>query len=240
MIYGSRGKIGLITPAPGDSTEYEFHKALPIGVSMLTTRMPIEAGTVESLSKLADYAEEGASLLAVGKPKLIIFGSTAGSYIKGIGYDKQIISRIEKHVGIPAITISTAVIEALKAVKAKKVSIASPHTDEVNQRAQAFIEGNGFQVTSTKGLGLTVPYQVAHLDSDEMYKLAKQVVKDDPGADTVFITCTGLTVVPIIEPLEAEIKKTVITSNQAAIWAALRRINVKDHIKGFGVLGKIQ
>jgi maleate isomerase len=103
--------------------------------------------------------------------------------------------------------------------------------------AKVFIEGSGFKVTSTKGLGLTVPYQVANVDSDEMYTLSKQVAMEDPGADVVFITCTGLTVVPIIERLEAETKKRVITSKQAVIWASLRRINVNDGIKGFGILG---
>jgi len=237
MLYGWRGKIGLITVACGDSQEADFHKMAPEGVSILTTRMPLDVSTVEAIGKMGDCAEEASSLLAQGKPNLIIFGSTAGSYIKGIGYDKEIINRIESHVGIPAITTSTAVIDALNALKVKKVAVATPHIDEVNQRERSFIEDSGFRITSIKGLNLREAYEIASVESDEMYRLVKEIFTED--ADAIFISCTGLTVINIIETLEGELKRPVVTSNQATIWAALRRINVGDEIEGLGALGKV-
>jgi len=234
MLYGWRGKIGLITPAPGDSTEAEFHKMVPEGVSVLTTRMSLEIATPEEEIKMVDYAVEAASLLAQGKPDLIVFSCTAGSFIKGIGYDKEIINRIESRVSIPATTTSTAVIDALTALRVKRVAVATPYLDEVTQRERVFLEGSGFKITSIKGLGLRDPYMIASVENKEMHSLVKEIFTEDAAA--IFISCTGLRVTDIIETLEEELKRPVVTSNQATIWAALRRINVNDKIEGLGTL----
>lgn len=238
MLYGGRGKIGVICPAPGVSTETEFHRVAPEGVAILTTRMPLEFSTPEELSKLADYAEEASSLLAQGKPDLIVFSCTAGSFVKGIGYDKEIINRIESHVGIPATTTSTAVIDSLNALKVKKLAVATPYLDEVTEQERVFMEDSGFRITSIKGLGLQEADKIASVESGEMYELVKEIFTED--ADAIFISCTGLTVMDIIETLEEELKRPVVTSNQVQIWAALRRINVRDKIEGFGRLFKVQ
>lgn len=232
MVYGWRGKIGLIYLAPGVPLEIEAHKMVPEGVAILTTRIPHKMATPEELMKLANYIEEASSLLAQAKPDLIVFGCTAGSFIRGIGYDKEIINKIESHVGIPAITTSTAAIDSLNALKVKKLAVATPYIDEVNQHERSFIEDSGFKITSIKGLGLLG--NMAFVENEQMYRLAKEVFTED--ADALFISCTGLSVIGIIETLEEELKRPVVTSNQATIWAALRRINVRDKIKGFGTL----
>ena len=42
--------------------------------------------------------------------------------------------------------------------------------------------------------------------------------------------------VDIIEKVEAQINKPVITSNQAQMWSALRLAGINDNLKGFGQL----
>ena len=108
MRYGWRGKIGLIYPAPGTAGEIEFHKMAPEGVAILTTRMPLEKVDADALIKMGSHTEQAAALLAMAKPHVIAFCCTTGSLVKGIGYDKEIISRIESRVGIAAITTATA------------------------------------------------------------------------------------------------------------------------------------
>jgi maleate cis-trans isomerase len=54
----------------------------------------------------------------------------------------------------------------------------------------------------------------------------------------VFISCTGFAAIPIIEQLEADLGKPVVTSNQATFWAALRRAGLNDRVGGLGRLLK--
>ena len=96
MVYvdGWRGRIGLITPSPGSSTEAEFNRYRPEGVAVLTTRIPLKGISVEALTEMNSYVDEAASLLAGAEVDVIVFSCTAGSLLGGPGYDKKIIERL--------------------------------------------------------------------------------------------------------------------------------------------------
>jgi len=233
-MYGWRARIGLIYPAPGITGEIEFHQMAPEGVAVCTTRIPLEQTTPESLIKMADYIEEASVLLSQAKVDVIAFGCTSGSLIKGAGYDKEIIGKIENLVHIPAITTATSVIEGLKAMRMEKIVVVTPYSDEVNQKEKLFLESHSFKVQDIRGLGILNPVEMANVEPGVIYKLAKGMISDT--ADGVFISCTGLGIINIIEMLECDIRKPVITSNQATMWAALRRAKVRGKIRGYGQL----
>jgi len=129
------------------------------------------------------------------------------------------------------------VIDSLTALKVKRIVVATPYLDEVTQWERLFMERSGAEIISIKGLGLRDAYKIATIESNEIYRLVKEIFTED--ADAIFISCTGLHVIDIIETLEEELKRPVVTSNQATIWAALRRINVNDKIEGLGTLLRI-
>jgi maleate cis-trans isomerase len=64
--------------------------------------------------------------------------------------------------------------------------------------------------------------------------LALDVTSEENEA--IFISCTNLRAIEIIQLLEQETGKPVITSNQAAMWHALRRLGINDAIEGYGRL----
>ena len=236
MVYvdGWRGRSGLITPSPGSSTEAEFNRYRPEGVAVLTTRIPLKGISVEALTEMNSYVDEAASLLAGAEMDVIVFSCTAGSLLGGPGYDKEIIKRLEKRTGTKVTTTSTGVVEALTALNVRKVAVATPYSREVNEAEKLFLEGSGFQVTSIIGPLLSDPKLVPQIPSAEMYQLARKANTDD--ADAMFISCTGLHVIDIIEMLEKDLRKPVITSNQVTFWAALRKIGVHEKIGGLGRL----
>lgn len=237
MRYGWRGKIGLIYPAPGTAGEVEFHRIAPEGVAVLTTRIPLEKVDAQALIRMADHTEQAASLLAQAKPDVIAYCCTAGSLVKGMGYDKEIIERIESRTGISAITTTTAVVDGLNVLKVRRVAVVTPYPDEINEREKAFMEGSGFEITYIKGLGVSDPQKMQDVRPEQMYRLAKEAYTERP--DALFISCTGISVIEVIEPLEKDLAIPVITSNQATMWASLRKINIRDLIDGLGKLFKV-
>jgi maleate cis-trans isomerase len=66
------------------------------------------------------------------------------------------------------------------------------------------------------------------------YRLAKEVNNDK--ADGIFISCTNFKTLEILEKLEQDLAKPVISSNQATMWTMLRMVVVREPIKGYGRL----
>ena len=228
-------KIGALIVAPDTTPEREFPKMIPPGVSVHFARMWF-AGKVDeiSLTRLFDEAEGASKMLATLKPDVVCFCSTAGSFIKGAEYDQQVIKRIESAVRSRATTTATAVSRALEVLGIKRVAIATPYVEEVNRFARGFFEDQGYEVTNIRGLGIVEDTDIGRLQPEVAYQVARSV--DSPQTDGVFISCTNFRTIEILDKLENDLGKPVISSNQATIWDALRKAGVDESISGFGEL----
>jgi maleate isomerase len=233
-LYGWRGRIGLLIPSSNTTMEPEFYKMAPKGVSIHTARMRVHEQTIKAELKMVEDLEKVSEEVADAEVNVIVFGCTTGSLIKGVGYDKELASRIEKAVSIPAVVTTTAVVESLKTLEAKRISVATPYPRELNKREEQFLRGMGFDVVAIKGLELMRNTDVGRQPPYIAYNLAKSVDKSE--ADCIFISCTNFRTVEIIERLERDLGKPIVTSNQATMWAALRKIRIREPIKGFGTL----
>lgn len=236
-MYWWRGKIGLLVPLVNDVVEREFHLMAPDGVSIHTARVVYR--TIEPTVKANFEANDhelipAAKRLASVKPNVVIWACTTASFIGGVGYNVELSNKIEEAIGIPALTTSTAVLEAFKRFGFKKVAIATPYIEEVNEKEKAFFEGNGYEVTEIRGMQVTDAWEEGTLLPSQAYRLAREV--DSPEADGVFISCTDFRAAEVIEVLENDLMKPVVTSNQASMWACLRNIGVRESIRGFGTL----
>ncbi len=165
---------------------------------------------------------------------VIVFACTTGSLVHGIGWDRELIGRIERAGGRPATTTTTAVLAALRAVGATSLAIATPYMDDLNRIERAFFAESGFRVAEIAGLGCATDAEIGRLEPEEAAVLAERV--DTPDVDAVFISCTNWHCLPAVASMERRFGKPVVTSNQAGAWAALRRIGIEDAIPGHGRL----
>lgn len=226
MYYGWRAKLGVITPANGTAMEMEFHQYVPDGVAVMTQRILFEKVDKEGLTALGDRSIEAAKILSSAKPDILLFGCTTGSLIRGLNYDTKLIERLEEAAHIPAVTTSTALVAALRAMDIRRLVIATPYSDSVNRAEKQFLEDSGFEVLAIRGLGYTDPNCMPRTTTAEMYRL----VKDLPAAeaDAVFVSCTGIQVMDGIAPMEADFRKPVLTSNQVSLWYTLRQLGIHE------------
>jgi len=230
--YGRRRRIGLLVPSSNTTMEPEFYKMAPRGVSIHTARMRLVETTSEKLFEMAEDSDRAAALLATTEVDVIVYGCTTGSLLGGVEWEERLVQRIENETGILTLSTSRAVVDALKALSVERVGVATPYTDDLNRLEVAFLESHGIGVTAIRGLGLVRNVDIGRTDGAAVEGLVKAVVD---GADAVFISCTNLPTIDLIEPLEAELRRPVVTSNQASLWAALRGSDF-DGIKGYGVL----
>ena len=236
ISYGERGRIGLLYPSSGWVMEPELYAMAPEGVITVTTRLKLETVTAEGVQKLADQIVDATELLTDARADVIVLGCTSGSFILGSGYDQTIIRRIEQAApGIKASTTATAVVHALQALGVKKVAVGTPYIDEINERAERFLTDEGFAVVSFHGLGLADDDVINALSRDEIRALIRAA--DCPDAEAVCLLCTSIKGVDILEEMERELGKPVITAIQATFMESLRLLGISpSEVKGYGSL----
>lgn len=237
-MIGWRAKLGFLVPSANVVLEPELYKMVPNGVSahFARIRMKLEL-TEEQLIGLADERMlKAAEELLDAQVDVVAFGCTTGSLIKGLGYDKEIIDKIENAVKIPTTTTSTAVVTALKEMGIRKVSVATAYEEWLDKKEKEFLEASGFEVVAIKGLGAVGPpgADPSKVPPERVYRLAKEV--DVADADGVFISCTDFRSIEVLNALEDDLGKPVISSNQSTLWMALRMAGVRESIRGFGQL----
>jgi len=227
-------RIGLLVPSSNTTVEPEFYRALPRGVTLHTARLFLTRIAPESILRMVEDMETQAKLLASADVDVIVLGATAPSFLKGLGYDHELIQKLESATGRKATTTSTALVQALQHFGAKRVVLGSAYDEKVNGIAKAFLEASGTEVLDMKGLALVDNLVVGRLASDTAYDLALKVNRSD--ADAIVLSCTNWQTMDAIERIERETGKPVITTTQASVWAALRMIGHTESISGYGRL----
>ena len=236
--YGWRARIGLIVPSVNLVMEPEFYRMAPDGVSIHTSRvLVLGKPSVDGYMSMAEAAARAAEELATAEPDVVVYGCTSGSIIGG---DEAITRRIQGVVGmIPVVTTASAVVEALRALGLNRIAVATPYVNFINEEERRYLEDHGFQVTRILGLGLgegdmLERRMIQRQPPAVAYRIARESFT--PDSDGVFVSCTGFAALPVIEQLEMDLGRPVVTSNQATFWAALRRAGLNDRMQGLGRL----
>lgn len=234
---GTRARLGLIAVDSSRNIEPEFYVMCPRGVSVHTTRIALPWCDVEGLTEMgeSEELERCVRLLVPARPDSIVYGGTSVSFLKGPGWDQALIKSMEKvSDGIPCTTTTTAAVAALRELKIKKISVATPYLDEVNQRLSEYFTQVGFEILKIKGLQIDEPIAISNQVPETVYRLAKEV--DTPESEGIFIPCSGFRTGAVVEDLEKDLRKPVVAAIQASFWHALRLARVGDAIEGFGIL----
>lgn len=226
-------RIGLLLPSSNSTQEPEIYKSLPAGMSLHTTRLQLSDIEPESTLRIVEQLEDASRKLADADVDMIMLAATAPSSRMGLGYDQELIRRITAASGKPATTASTALLEALRALGAKKIVIGAPWTDAVNETAASFIEANGFRVLAHQAIGLVRNLEVGLLDSQTAYDMARRI--DRPDADAVMLACGNWRTFDIIDRLERDLGKPVLTTNQVSVWHVFKALGAGS-LPGYGVL----
>jgi maleate isomerase len=226
-------RIGMLLPSSNPLAEPELTVMLPMGVSVLTTRLKLAGSTREQLLGMTDKIEEASALLADARVDLIVFNCTAVSTFDPV-MGATISNRITDACGVPATTTADALLAAFTALNVKRVVLITPYLKSVNLREVAFLKHCGIEVLSETGLDLVEGNGMAAVTPDQWVELARK--NRDDTADAYFLSCTAIHVTPIIDLLEKELGRPVVTSNQAMLWHCLRTLNYNQPIDGFGKL----
>ena len=143
---------------------------------------------------------------------------------------------MSESAGVPATCTITASVRALSQLGLRRISVATPYLGSIDQKMRDFLEAGGFEIRQQQGLGLH-GNDISLVPLDRIYRLVQEV--DTPQSDGVYIACTGFRSLEILEALEQDLGKPVVSANQATMWDALRLAGVHVNEPGLGRLYRL-
>ncbi|HEX9263298.1 MAG TPA: hypothetical protein VF977_02920 [Candidatus Binatia bacterium] len=235
-MYGWRARIGHVAPSRGDTLVYEFYRMFPEGFMILNTTGTVRQLVDDDFEKQLGRIEEAVQDLVENNCDSIIFSGSPLFTRLPFGSDRELGKKLTEKFGLPVAAGLTAEVEALKALNFQKLVVGTPYPEELNQRLKRHLEASGFEVLQIAGYGVQKNAQLTDLPVHASYKIAKRLYAKARGADGIFIACPRWPTITDVAILEEEIGKPVITSSLACIWYAMKMIDVKENVKGFGRL----
>ena len=215
--------IGVV--APYDlALDRELWRWTPEPVSLYVTRTPhlngrVGVGLAESLGD-RDAITRACREVSTPAPAVTVYLCTSASYVAGMAGEARLRAAMEAGGARRAITTSGALLEALEALGARRVAIATPYDADLTERLAAFLAEAGVATSGTRHLGLGAG--IWSVDADTVRDLARGLPL--AGADAVFLACTNLPTYDVIPSLEAELGLPVLSANLVTMWAALRHL----------------
>ena len=222
-------RLGVIVPSSNTTVEVEFFLSLSESIrrqllSLHFARIPLDGVTLTELEEMESRTEDAARSLASAGVDLTTYACTSGSLFKGLGHDAEVSRRISRATGTESLATATAVVETLRSLGISKASVGTPYVPEVDWREKRFLEENGIEVVNMKGLGLTNNREIGRLGPAEVFQFGCSFQSDQ--SQGIFLSCTNMPTLSVIEAVEGETGKLVVSSNSATLRAALNRLRL--------------
>ena len=233
----SNPRIGLIALATDFRIEKDFINVIKDqDIDFFVNRIHCYAPlTGENLIKMSNTVTEiSEDILPNEKIDCVVYGCTSGTIAAGYDTIKKKVNLAKPEAKVT--TPSTAAINALRKMNIKNISIFTPYSKALNDDVVKYFENQNFKITSNAYFDITNDLDIGKVDEDYLYKTLLEM--DLGNADCLFISCTALPALSIIEKLEKKLNKVVLSSNQVLIWDTLQSIGKKSSIDGFGKLFK--
>jgi arylmalonate decarboxylase len=227
--------LGLL--APVDATVPPEATALyPSGVRFEAASVGLATMTPEGYDAVLDRIAPTAKALAQRGAQAIGLMGTSLSFYKGAAFNRELTRRVTQASGLPAVSMSTAVIEGLRSVGGKRLAVATAYNEEVNGRLEAFLHEEGFQVLTIRGLGVEKVEDIHAVTQKGLLDFSAGVFESAKGADALLVSCGGLHTLELLQPLEQRCGVPVVSSLPHALRAAVRLLGLSGRVAGYGRL----
>jgi arylmalonate decarboxylase len=227
--------LGLLMPVD-PTVPPEAAAMYPSGVRFSAASVALKTMTPQGYDAVLERIAPAAQSLSGQGARAITLMGTSLSFYKGAAFNRELTKRVSLASGLPAVTMSTAVIEGLRTVGARRLAVATAYDDEVNRRLQAFLHEEGFEVLVIRGLGVEKVADIQKVTQDGLLKFSAEVVAVADRPDALLISCGGLRTLDLLAPLEERCRVPVVSSLPHALRAGVRLLGESGRVAGHGRL----
>jgi len=230
-----KSKVGLIALATDFMIEKDFKNVIKnMNIDLFVNRIHCYSPlTSENLIKMSNSVTEvSKDILPDEKLDCVVYGCTSGTIAAGYDSIKKKIKLAKPEAKVT--TPSTAASNALKKLNVRKVAIFTPYSKKLNDEVVDYFKKENFIVTSNSYFDISIDGDIAKIDPNYLFNVISDMELEN--AEAVFLSCTNLPALSIIDKLEKKLNKIVLCSNQVLIWDTLQNIGKKSPLQGFGKL----
>ena len=208
-------RFGLVALATDMTIEGDAARLMPPGTRLHVTRIAFDNPTTEeNLRRTGPRLRAAVDLLVPGiELRGIGFGCTSASAVLGDGIEALAGGRA------PVSTPAGAALRGFRALGIDRVALMTPYLAATTDLVGDHFEAQGLRVLRRSSMGHADDRDMARLSDAEITEMA--LASDHPDAQALFMSCTALPALPLIDDLEARLGKPVLSANQALFWAML-------------------
>jgi len=231
-------RIGLIALGSDFRIEKDFNNVIygrdiDLYVNRIHCYNPL---TNETLAKMADDITEVTNdILPDQKIDCVAYGCTSGTVAAGYEVIKTKINAAKPEAKVT--TPITSAIKALKKLNIKKISVFTPYTKTINDTVLNYFKDQNITVSSLTYFDIASDLDIGKVEEEHLFDVLSKI--DLSESEALFVSCTALPVLSIIDKLEKELNKVVLSSNQTLIWDALNLVGNKNIVKGYGKIFEV-
>lgn len=233
-----RARIGFIIPSSNRMVEPQMVRYAPQGVVPHFQRIGMTNRHKAPLDKLLPRMLDAAEMLGDSKCDITVLQCTGTSMSGGVEAERKVIRAISQKTGKPAISAASSLMAAFAALGARRLVFTSESPQDGHDEKLVFMREAGFDILADKAVGLPNSDAYCTAPPQLWYDVALSLRRDD--ADCYFLSCANIHSIDVIEKIEAAVGKPVVTSNQAALWCALRTLGLEDKVAGLGRLMSVK
>jgi maleate isomerase len=182
------------------------------------------------------HIDDAAELLSAAPLNSIGFGFTSSAYVIGAEEERAMIERLQGRThGIPVVATCSSTVQALRVLDVTRIALVTPpwFDADLTGAGRQYYRAAGFDVLSAESCEL--PSDQKLITPEGLY--AWVVARRERSVEAVVIDGNGFRAVGVIETLEAELGRPVLTANQVLFWAALKAAGENPGIvRGYGRL----
>ncbi|MEM6386578.1 MAG: aspartate/glutamate racemase family protein [Pseudomonadota bacterium] len=213
-----RPRLGLLVLQADETIEDDFRRFFnPDRVRLHISRVPsgdeLNPATIEAMR--ADLPAAARILPRSVTFDVVGYACTSGATMIG---PERVQSLVKSGCTTNQVTDPlTATRAALQALNAKRLAILSPYIPSVAEPLHCAFEEAGLEIAGTLSYGEETEANVARMAPQVLADAARELAKETE-ADALFLSCTNLRTLGILDSLEAELGIPVLSSNQALAW----------------------
>lgn len=208
----------------------------PTGLRFQAAGLGLKTMTPHGYDEVVERIAPAAKALSEQGVRAVVLMGTSLSFYKGAAFNRELTQRVSMASGLPAVTMSTAVIEGLVSVGGKRLAVATAYDDEVNDRLRTFLQEEGFEVPAIRGLGVEKVEDIHNVTRDGLLKFSVEVFESARRPDALLISCGGLRTLDLLEPLERRCGVPVVSSLPHALRAGVRLLGHSGRVLDHGRL----
>ena len=229
-----KARLGYLSPSVFEFPS-DWSLILPPGVSLVATGLNVQSHTAEEFDRAIGTLESALSVFFAEEVDALLLGGITIATRRGYKEEKEIVSALTQRLGIPTNSALGANADALKHLGAHRIVVATAYREEINQKLERYLGEAGFEVSGISGLNVARPVDQVKLPEDASYKSASGIFRRHPDADAILIHGRWRSVAHV-DRLERETGRPVVASTAASLWWALKTLELKIPIQGYGQL----